>query len=190
MTTGAETKEAAASRLLAVFREHGYDGASLAQLSKATGLGRSSLYHHFPGGKEDMAKAVFDHIDAWMTEAALGPLRQPGDPADRLKKMIDAIDRYYVGGYERCLLGSFVLGGSRGQFQGRLRSSFSELIKALAALAVEAGIPAAEAHERAEEAIVQIQGSLVVSGGLDDPIPFRRVMDRLPKLILGPRLKA
>ncbi|MBA3677522.1 MAG: TetR/AcrR family transcriptional regulator [Sphingosinicella sp.] len=175
----------AASRLLGVFREHGYDGASLAELSKATGLGRSSLYHHFPGGKEDMAKAVFDHIHEWMEISALAPLREPGDPAERLQKMINAIDRYYVGGYERCLLGSFVLGGSRGRFQPQLKSSFSGLIKALAALAVEAGASQEQGFERAEEAVVQIQGSLVVSGGLDDPAPFRRVMERLPRLILG-----
>lgn len=179
------SKDAAISRLLGVFREHGYDGASLAQLSKASGLGRSSLYHHFPGGKDDMARAVLYHIDDWMTKAALAPLRGPGDPAERLQKMINAIDRYYVGGYERCLLGSFVLGGSRARFQDQLKSSFSELISTLAALAVEAGASPQEAYDRAEEAVVQIQGSLIVAGGLDDPAPFRRVMERLPGLILG-----
>ncbi len=179
------SRDDTATRLLTVFREHGYDGASLSQLSKATGLGRSSLYHHFPGGKEDMAKAVFAHIDDWMTEAVLLPLQESGDPAKRLQRAINAIDRYYVGGYERCLLGSFVLGGARGQFQGQLKTSFSELIKALADLAMESGASREQAGARAEEAVVQIQGSLVVAGGLDDPAPFRRVMERLPNLILG-----
>ncbi|HKX35432.1 MAG TPA: TetR/AcrR family transcriptional regulator, partial [Rhizorhapis sp.] len=35
-----------------VFREHGFEGASLAIISARTGLGKGSLYHFFPGGKE------------------------------------------------------------------------------------------------------------------------------------------
>ena len=37
--------------LAEVFREHGYEGASLSLISKATGLGKGSLYHFFPGVK-------------------------------------------------------------------------------------------------------------------------------------------
>ena len=48
------TREAIVQRLLGVIRREGYDGASLAQLSTATGLGKGSLYHHFPDGKDDL----------------------------------------------------------------------------------------------------------------------------------------
>lgn len=34
-------------RLLKVFRQHGYEGATLSRISEATGLGRASLCHHF-----------------------------------------------------------------------------------------------------------------------------------------------
>ena len=54
------TKEEVVERLLAVLRRDGFEGASLSVLSEATGLGRSSLYHHFPDGKSDMG-----HLDAW-----------------------------------------------------------------------------------------------------------------------------
>ena len=33
-----------------VFRSHGYEGATLTLIGKATGLGKGSLYHFFPGG--------------------------------------------------------------------------------------------------------------------------------------------
>lgn len=48
----------AVSALAEVFREHGFEGASLSLLSKATGLGKGSLYNFFPGGKEEMMEAV------------------------------------------------------------------------------------------------------------------------------------
>ena len=46
-----------------VFREHGFEGASLSVIGKRTGLGKGSLYHFFPGGKEEMAAAVLTEID-------------------------------------------------------------------------------------------------------------------------------
>ena len=48
-----------------VFREHGYEGASLSLIGEATGLGKGSLYHFFPSGKEEMAGAVIAHINGW-----------------------------------------------------------------------------------------------------------------------------
>ena len=57
-------------RLLAVFQRLGYDGASLAELSHATGLGKSSLYHYFPNGKEEMALAVLRNVHCWIEQNA------------------------------------------------------------------------------------------------------------------------
>ena len=43
-----------------VFRKRGYEGATLAELAAAANLGRASLYHHFPGGKAEMARQVLE----------------------------------------------------------------------------------------------------------------------------------
>ncbi|HYZ15520.1 MAG TPA: helix-turn-helix domain-containing protein, partial [Candidatus Acidoferrum sp.] len=80
----------AVERLFTVFRDQGYAGASISQIAEATGLGRSSLYHYFPGGKEDMALAVLEHVEASMRERLFSPLRGAGSPTKRLKGMIDA----------------------------------------------------------------------------------------------------
>src|ERR1700749_1985402 len=56
----AKEKAEIVGRLFVVFQDRGYEGASLADLSQATGLGKSSLYHHFPRGKEQMAEAVLE----------------------------------------------------------------------------------------------------------------------------------
>ena len=39
-------------KLTDIFCEYGYDGTSLTILSQNTGLGRASLYYHFPGEKK------------------------------------------------------------------------------------------------------------------------------------------
>ncbi len=71
------------SRLTDLFRTYGYDRASLSKISEVTGLGRSSLYHRFPGGKAEMADAVLTAADEWLGEYVLAPLEEPGDPSVR-----------------------------------------------------------------------------------------------------------
>ena len=46
------------TQLAEVFRAHGYEGATLALISQATGLGKGSLYNYFPGGKDALLLAV------------------------------------------------------------------------------------------------------------------------------------
>jgi TetR/AcrR family transcriptional regulator, lmrAB and yxaGH operons repressor len=171
-------------RLFAVFRNQGYAGASISQIAEATGLGRSSLYHYFPGGKEDMALAVLRHVELSMREQLFTPLCGSGAPAKRLKAMIDAYDEMYDGGRDVCLLGTLVLGGSRQRFQEQLKTIFEEWIAALERLALDAGVPAKAARERAEDAVVRIQGALILAGGLDDAGPFRRTLRSLAKDLL------
>jgi hypothetical protein len=50
---------------------------------------------------------------------------------------------------------------------------------------VDAGLDAEQARLRAEDAIMQIQGSLVLARGLNDTAPFERVLQRLPEILLS-----
>lgn len=82
------------NRLTRVFREDGYEGASLARLSKATGLGRSSLYHYFPGGKSEMALAVIERSNKLFAEKVIEPLRRNVAPKERLVEMVRNLEGY------------------------------------------------------------------------------------------------
>jgi len=173
-------REEVVRRLLEVFRGHGFDGASLAQLSKASGLGKSSLYHYFPGGKEDMARAVLEEVERWMAAHVLAPLAAPGTPARRLARMVKALDELYDGGRAACLLGNMLVGDARRLFRKPLKDAFGAWIEALASVARDAGMSATPARLWAEETVLSIEGALVLARGLDDPEPFRRVLRRLP----------
>ena len=185
MPTPLLSKEEIVSRILTVFRKNGYDGASLSDFEHATGLGRSSLYHYFPGGKDEMAMAVLASLNAWTRERVIEPLRGGGSPQERVKKMIHELDELYAGGRDACVLGNLVVGGARTKFQAHLVKSFSAWVDALQAIAVEAGVPKKQARERAEDVVLTIQGALVLSGGLDDPSPFRRILRKIPQTLFG-----
>src|SRR6516165_9436370 len=76
--------------LAEVFREHGFHGASLDLISRRTGLGKGSLYHAFPGGKEQMAAEVLANIDAWFEQNVFTPLRDDVKPLRAIVKTLDA----------------------------------------------------------------------------------------------------
>ena len=178
-------REEVVERLMKVIRKHGYDGASLAELSKATGLGRSSLYHYFPDGKDDMVRAVLEQLEQALRTLIFEPLRAPGRPRRRLEEMIKTVDAYYRGGREACVLGNLVLGTSRSRFQARLRSIFGQWTEAVAAALVDAGMSRADSQALAEDAIVRMEGALIVAGGTGDPTVFTRTLKRIGADILA-----
>ena len=95
--------EAVFEALFGVFREVGYEGATLARLAKATGLKRASLYHRFPGGKEEMAKAVLEAVELRVEADLIAGLRGPGSVEERLDGFLEAIRGLYNGGRSACV---------------------------------------------------------------------------------------
>jgi AcrR family transcriptional regulator len=177
-------RDEAVSRILAVFRQYGYDGASLSRLSEATGLGRSSLYHHFPNGKIDMARAAIASVRTWLAENVLSTLEGDTPPEIRLKRFATQMVEFYSHGEKSCLTDLFTMGEAGEMFQEGFSKSVSTLIHAITGAVQDAGIPKAEAARRAEDAVIAIQGSLVVSRALGNTTPFLRVMKEMPDKLL------
>jgi AcrR family transcriptional regulator len=171
-------------RLTRVFRERGY-GATLSQLSQATGLQRASLYHYFPGGKAEMAAAVIERSNAILARDIIAPLEGGGPPIARLRGMMRSLERYFDRGREPCLLGSLTPGGASQGFEAHIGAGFRAWIDAVARVLVEAGIPRRAARGAAEDAIFAIEGALLVCRGLGDPAPFRRLLRELPDKMLS-----
>jgi AcrR family transcriptional regulator len=161
-----------------VFREHGYEGASLSLIGEATGLGKGSLYHFFPGGKEEMASAVIAHIDAWFEDNVFAPLRDSTDPRTGIERMLAATDSYFRSGRRVCLIGAFALDESRDLFAGQIRNYFGRWVTYLADALERTGHERAEATELAEETVAAIQGALMLARASDDTGVFSRALRR------------
>lgn len=179
------SREEAIAQLLTVFRQYGYEGATLARLSEATGLGKASLYHYFPKGKEEMALAVLNHINQWIEEHILTHLCSGAEPSERIRVMSQKVDEFYNRGQQSCLFAVLALGESNDLFHAQIKSALKAWIDALAQVLVDAGIERSLSKKRAENAILQIQGSLVLARGIDDTAPFKRVLKCLPEELLG-----
>lgn len=177
-------KETYVPCLFQLFRQYGYDGATLSKISEATGLGKASLYHHFPGGKDEMVGAVLDSVGHWLAQNVLQPLATPGNAQARLQQMCDQLNELYEGGEQPCLSAILLSGSARDVFHNRVKGFFHAWIDAIAAVLIEAGMDAKLAQERGEDGVIAIQGALIVSQGLDDPAPFQRVVHQLPTKLL------
>ena len=174
------TQRAAAIPALAeAFREHGYEGASLARLCAATGLGKGSLYNFFPGGKEEMAAAVLADVHAWFTGSVFEPLRkaEAGDPG-AIGAMFDAVTVYFRSGRRVCLQGAFALGRERDLFAATIAGYFDRWIAALAEALHATGHGGPAARLAAVETVAAIQGAIVLSRALDNPEVFQQVIDQ------------
>jgi AcrR family transcriptional regulator len=176
------------ARLASVFRDLGYEGATLNDLSKGAGLQKASLYHRFPGGKQQMADEVLAAALGWVGENVLEPLRSEGEPRARLAIAARRLDEFYSGGSKSCLLNMLSAPqGQKGPFSAPIRQAFETLIDAFARIAREAGATPKAAKDRAERAVMMMQGSLVLSRGLGTRDAFRRFLSALPDELLGDR---
>ncbi len=62
-----------------LFCSYGYNGTSLKQITARSGLPTGSVYHHFPGGKEQVGVAVVQHFGRVYGEQVLAAVRAAGD---------------------------------------------------------------------------------------------------------------
>lgn len=167
--------------LFQLFRQYGYEGVSLSKISAATTLGKASLYHHFPGGKAEMLTATLSYSQQWFDKNILQVLASDGEAVDRLQQMCDRLNELYGAGEQPCLLATLTVGPARSVFHETVKLRLERFIAAIARLLYESGVPKALAQQRAEDAIIALQGALILSRGLDSPAPFKRVIAQLPQ---------
>ncbi len=72
----AQTQTRLLASTAALLRERGYHGAGLGDILSGSGVPKGSLYHHFPGGKAELAAAALhmsgDQIITWLRRVDAG----------------------------------------------------------------------------------------------------------------------
>jgi TetR/AcrR family transcriptional repressor of lmrAB and yxaGH operons len=164
--------------LAEVFRALGYEGATLSRITERTGLGKGSLYHFFPGGKEEMAATILADVDLWFVQNVYEPLERD-DPRAAVAAMWKAAGAYFHSGRRACLVGAFALDSTRDRFAVAIRDYFVHWIKALEGALRRAGVDATRAKSLAEEVVLGVQGALVLARALNDEAVFKRTLERL-----------
>jgi len=179
-----KTKLAVSKGLYSTFRKLGYDGATLVALSQATGLGKASLYYHFPGGKQEMAEELLRTSVAELNQLAFKHLgKKKKSPPERLQRFLSGFSDYVSQGQENCLAAMFVLGGARSNFQDSIKQQSESWLVQLGKTYADTGLSDKKAHRKALEILTSLYGALCIARMLDDPKVFQQTVSRLGKAL-------
>ena len=168
--------------LTKVFRDKGYEGASLNDLAEVTGLKKASLYHRFPNGKQEMAESVLNTIDQWVDDNIFFPLLDETKPTKlRLKEALKNIEILYDSGKETCVLRAFSMHSGLSLFEQQIKSGMDKWISVFNAFGISLKIPPMQSRRNALQTLIDLQGSLIVTKGLADASIFKNTLENIEK---------
>src|SRR5262249_56783848 len=102
MKKGEATRREIIEKAAPIFNQKGFEGASLSDLMKATGLEKGGIYRHFES-KEQLAEEAFDY--AWSLAfqrrmAGLGAILNSVDPLKQvIRNLLERREGMVAGGY-------------------------------------------------------------------------------------------
>ena len=168
--------------LTKVFRDKGYEGASLNDLAEVTGLKKASLYHRFPDGKQEMAECVLSDIDQWVDKNIFFLLLDENKSTKlRLADALKNIEILYDSGRETCVLRAFSMHSGLALFEQQIKSGMDKWIAAFSALGIAIKLSSTQAHQNAVQTLIELQGSLIVTKGLADTNIFKNTLKNIEK---------
>lgn len=180
-----QDKQQLCAKISDVFVQRGYDGATLAHLASACGLSKASLYHHFPGGKPEMAATLVRMATANLQREAFASLTRERDVTDALREFIKGFGRYVQQGQSDCLLAIFSHHTTAHQeiaaLQQQIRRQFADWHTLLSATLEQTGIKPKKAQRQAHDLISALYGALMNAKLHNNPELFQAALKRHQK---------
>ncbi|WP_349865705.1 TetR/AcrR family transcriptional regulator [Leifsonia sp. WHRI 6310E] len=165
-----------AIRLLAT---RGLAGTSFSEVLEVTGAPRGSIYHHFPGGKDELIAAAVDRS----AENAVALLDQrAGEPADRVAELFLDTWRLLLtrSGFEAgCALVAVTVDADTDVLRELAAAAFTAWRGHLAELLTRGGLPAETAQRTATLLLAAAEGGVILSRATQDLEPFDTVASAL-----------
>jgi AcrR family transcriptional regulator len=175
------TRASLEDQLVTVFKKRGYEGATLNQLADATGLGKASLYHHFPGGKAEMAAVLLRRAVARLQKSAFSRLTKSAPATQRLQQFVDGFSAYTEHGESQCLVAVLAQGSIRETHGDSIARQFQDWTATLTSVFEETGQKPRRARRLAADLLARLYGELLTAQLLGDPKHFRRGIKRIKK---------
>lgn len=187
-----DTRDRLMTATAELFRRQGYNGTSLKQVTEAAGAPIGSLYHFFPGGKDDLAEAVigssgqaYQELFELIADAAPSMVTAVTDFFDAAAVVLEE-----TGYLDACPIGTVAL--EVASTNDRLRAAthvvFEGWVGAVASRLVAVGLAADQARELATTLVAAVEGGFMLSRAAQSPEPMRtagRHMRRLVELALS-----
>ena len=157
-----------------LFRRKGYTGTGLKQILEEARAPFGSLYHHFPGGKEELGAETVRRSGRLYALVMADAMDTEGDIAQRIETAFAraAEDMEASGWADACPIATVALETSSESepLREACAEVFEEWFAGLAAVLAAEGVP--EPRRHAIELVCAIEGAFVLCRALRDPEPL------------------
>ena len=188
-TNPADSKRRMVESAALLFREQGYSGTGFNALIEHSGAPRGSIYHHFPGGKAQLAAETVRYAGE-VVATHLARVVRDGDPVAAL--------RVYLAWWERTLERSDFRAGcpvvaiavevhDDRAVVDAAAEAFEQWERMFAAALRDAGVPRARAARVATLTVAAIEGAVVLCRAERSTQPLRDVGRELEAVIAAAR---
>jgi AcrR family transcriptional regulator len=185
----ADTRTRILTATAELFRRQGYNATSVKQVTVAADAPFGSLYHHFPGGKQELAAEVLTTSGQAYQELFEVVWDEVHDPAEAVGAFFDGAAEVLVqtGYVDACPIGTVAL--EVASTDDVLREVTHQVFLRWQASAVQrfvgAGIDPDEAAALAVTVVAAIEGGFMLSRAARDPEPMRTAGRHVRRLVAG-----
>lgn len=163
--------------------EHGLAAASFSAVIERSGAPRGSIYHHFPGGKDELAAAAVDRSrDLGLQAIASGP---EGDAAGAARGLVNGFHLLLERSQGRggCAIAHVTVEADDADLRANGTEAFTAWVEALTERFVAGGVPADRAPGLARTVVAGVEGGLVLARAEGSTAPLTAVGDELVALV-------
>jgi AcrR family transcriptional regulator len=160
-----------------LFRRQGYNGTSLKEVTVAAGAPFGSLYHSFPGGKEELGEAVvlssgaaYQQLFETIYDAATDPVAAIGDFFDGAAAVLEE-----TGYVDACPIGTVALevASTNDRLRRATDTVFTGWVDAARVRLEAVGVAPAVARELSTALVAGVEGGFMLSRAAQSPEPMR-----------------
>jgi AcrR family transcriptional regulator len=175
ITSDSRTKMIQSAALL--FREHGYSGTGFRDVIEHSGAPRGSIYHHFPGGKEQLAADTVAWAAA-VIDRRIERAARDGNPLVALSMFVEAWREVLEDSNFRagCPVVAVVAEADAGSTAiAAAAAAFGRWQDLIAHALLDAGVGRTDARRLATLVVASIEGAILLCRARRDIRPLRDV---------------
>ena len=172
-----------------LLEKQGYHATALSEILEESGTPKGSLYHYFPGGKEQIAAEAIEHTGKTLAEHIRSELSRHTNPAIAVRELLLAIAERvessdYCSGGPLTAVAIETVNASE-PLNRACREAYQQMQESFSSRFVQAGIEPAKASRMAEFTLAAIEGASILSRTQKSGDPLRRVSDELYRYLAG-----
>lgn len=185
--TNLDSRQTLIVEAITLFQKQGYFATGVSEILSASGVPKGSLYHHFPGGKSDLAAACVNTL----CEQVVRYIQKIGEQKNAYPLLLSTFGKEVKAWLKMNKWGGGSLFATLSHeakpdevvLRRALKASYQRIQDALLPLLDEQSLDPAAAKKMAQHTLLSLEGSISLSAALQDHSPLKNTEESLLKLL-------